>query len=239
MKRLYHLSLASPNLSSFNRSGIDPSISSNSSSQAAHHLMRASARENPKSASLSAQQHISKIPEKLKCVLFLSHFLFLFDNNSSFSDRRRISQQSSVFLLFFSFLISDLEKHHRLSHYLQIAIQVRFESIRVNIIIIHQQSSKRQFSMKTTIDRHDLERLRILIEEKKRNPTKETLFFFLLFFLLIYTCHSHLQRLTPTVMLHEMLLFCLFVICCYCYRTHDNVFSSTLILLVVFLSLFL
>ena len=60
--------------SSFNRSGIEPSPSSitSSSSQAPHHMMRASARENPKSASLSAQQQTPKIQEKLKCVL---HFL--------------------------------------------------------------------------------------------------------------------------------------------------------------------
>jgi hypothetical protein len=58
-------------LSSFNRSGIEPSLSSNSpSSQAPHHMMRASARENPKSASLSAQQQTPKIQEKLRCVLF-------------------------------------------------------------------------------------------------------------------------------------------------------------------------
>jgi MAP/microtubule affinity-regulating kinase len=59
---------------SFNRSGIEPS--STSSSQAPHHLMRGQLREtyNPKSASLSAtssstqqqQQHVSKIPEKIK-----------------------------------------------------------------------------------------------------------------------------------------------------------------------------
>jgi hypothetical protein len=65
-----------PSISSFNRSGIEPS--STSSSQAPHHLMRGQLREtyNPKSASLSAtssstqqqQQHVSKIPEKIKCV---------------------------------------------------------------------------------------------------------------------------------------------------------------------------
>lgn len=64
-------------LSSFNRSGIDPSISSNSTSQAPHHMMRASARENPKSASLSAQQQVSKIQEKLKCVLIFHLNLFV------------------------------------------------------------------------------------------------------------------------------------------------------------------
>ncbi|CAF0911570.1 unnamed protein product [Rotaria sordida] len=51
---------------SFNRSGIEPSSSSTSSSQTPHHLMRTSVRENPKSASLSAQHQTSKIPEKLK-----------------------------------------------------------------------------------------------------------------------------------------------------------------------------
>jgi len=61
-------------LSSFNRSGIEPSLSSNSSSQAPHHMMRASVRENPKSASLSAQQQTPRIQEKLKCVLFLLIF---------------------------------------------------------------------------------------------------------------------------------------------------------------------
>lgn len=62
------LSLA---LSSFNRSGIEQS--SNSSSQAPHHMMRASVRENTKSASLSAQQQPSKLQEKLKCVFFFSY----------------------------------------------------------------------------------------------------------------------------------------------------------------------
>jgi hypothetical protein len=56
-------------LSSFNRSGIEPSSLSNSS-QAPHHMMRASVRENTKSASLSAQQQTPKIQEKLKCVFF-------------------------------------------------------------------------------------------------------------------------------------------------------------------------
>ncbi|CAF0793681.1 unnamed protein product [Rotaria sp. Silwood1] len=51
---------------SFNRSGIEPPSSSTSSSQTPHHMMRSSVRENPKSASLSAQQQTSKIPEKLK-----------------------------------------------------------------------------------------------------------------------------------------------------------------------------
>ncbi len=66
-----------PSISSFNRSGIEPS--STSSSQAPHHLMRGPLREtyNPKSASLSAtsststqqqHHHVSKIPEKIKCV---------------------------------------------------------------------------------------------------------------------------------------------------------------------------
>jgi hypothetical protein len=75
-----------PSISSFNRSGIEPS--STSSSQAPHHLMRGPLREtyNPKSASLSAssssstqqQQQISKIPEKLKCVfLFKIKQIFL------------------------------------------------------------------------------------------------------------------------------------------------------------------
>jgi len=61
-------------LSSFNRTGIEPLLSSNSSSQAPHHMMRASTRENPKSASLSAQQQQTKIQEKLKCVLFILIF---------------------------------------------------------------------------------------------------------------------------------------------------------------------
>ena len=56
-------------LSSFNRGGFEASLSSNSSSQAPHHMMRGSARENPKSASLSAQQQTSKLQEKLKCVV--------------------------------------------------------------------------------------------------------------------------------------------------------------------------
>lgn len=54
--------------SSFNRSSIEQS-SSTTTSQLPHHLLRASVRETPKSASLSAQQQTSKIQEKLKCVL--------------------------------------------------------------------------------------------------------------------------------------------------------------------------
>lgn len=52
-------------LSSFNRNGFDSSFS-----QSAHHTVRLSARENIKSASLSAQQQTaSKLQEKLKCVI--------------------------------------------------------------------------------------------------------------------------------------------------------------------------
>ncbi len=75
-----------PSISSFNRSGIEPS--STSSSQAPHHLMRGQLREtyNPKSASLSATssstqqpQHVSKIPEKIKCVFsFKNHIETIF-----------------------------------------------------------------------------------------------------------------------------------------------------------------
>ncbi|CAF0992093.1 unnamed protein product [Adineta steineri] len=58
----------------FNRSGIEPSPSpSSTSSQVPHHMMRSSVRENPKSASLSAQQQQQQQPlqtpkaqEKLK-----------------------------------------------------------------------------------------------------------------------------------------------------------------------------
>ena len=60
--------------SSFNRSGFE----GNSSSQAPHHLMRASVREtsNIKSASLSAApQPMNKIPDKVKCVFVHSHRL--------------------------------------------------------------------------------------------------------------------------------------------------------------------
>jgi hypothetical protein len=64
-------------LSSFNRSGFEPppSSSSSTSSQVPHHTIRTSVRENPKSASLSAQQQqqqIPKIQEKLKCVSIFS-----------------------------------------------------------------------------------------------------------------------------------------------------------------------
>lgn len=69
-----------PSISSFNRGGVDPS--STPPSQVPHQLMRGPLREtyhHPKSASLSTsntpsiqqpQQHISKIPEKIKCVFF-------------------------------------------------------------------------------------------------------------------------------------------------------------------------
>ncbi|CAF4410655.1 unnamed protein product [Rotaria socialis] len=51
---------------SFNRSAIEPS-SPSTASQLPHHLLRASVRENPKSASLSAQQQqTSKFQDKLK-----------------------------------------------------------------------------------------------------------------------------------------------------------------------------
>ncbi|CAF4361976.1 unnamed protein product, partial [Rotaria magnacalcarata] len=51
---------------SFNRSAIEPS-SPSTTSQLPHHLLRASVRENPKSASLSAQQQqTSKFQDKLK-----------------------------------------------------------------------------------------------------------------------------------------------------------------------------
>jgi hypothetical protein len=65
-----------PWISSFNRSGIEPSSSSSSASQAPHHMMRASARDsyNPKSASLTAQQQTPKIAEKLKCVMLFFFF---------------------------------------------------------------------------------------------------------------------------------------------------------------------
>lgn len=138
-------------LSSFNRSGIDPSISSNSTSQAPHHMMRASARENPKSASLSAQQQVSKIQEKLKCVLIFH--LNLFVKSHLYLLRYKLSRNlnTDFVLKKNSFEISDLENHRQLYHHHQIAIQVRFEFIRVNII--HLQPSKEQKNLsKSTIN---------------------------------------------------------------------------------------
>jgi hypothetical protein len=137
-------------LSSFNRNGIEPSLSSNSSSQAPHHMMRASARENTKSASLSAQQQPPRIQEKLKCVLFLLIFSKDYINSSCFFLSSVYNKFRKKKHFFYSFEISDLEKHRQLHHHQQIAIQVRFEFIRVNII--HQQSSKKRIKQGQSID---------------------------------------------------------------------------------------
>lgn len=76
---MVHNSELIPSISSFNRGGVEPSPTP--PSQVSHQLMRGPLREtyHPKSASLSTsnasstqhpQQHISKIPEKIKCVFF-------------------------------------------------------------------------------------------------------------------------------------------------------------------------
>ena len=117
--------------SSFNRNGFDSSFS-----QSAHHTVRLSARENIKSASLSAQQQTaSKLQEKLKCVIdFFISSLFRF---------------AMIFWVRFLFirLKSDRENQQHLCHHRQQrTIQVRFEFTRVNIIrLLSSKIGRRQY----------------------------------------------------------------------------------------------
>ena len=132
-------------------------------------MLRASARENTKSASLSAQQsqqpqsQLAKLQEKLKCVNLFVCFHFSFFPSVLYGS---VSLES--FLCYFFKILSefsDQKNHHQLGHHHQIAIQVRFEFIRVHTTHLlsskneTHQEKKNRFNQ--TIHRHNLEILRI------------------------------------------------------------------------------
>lgn len=110
--------------------------SASSAAQTTHHTMRASAREtyNPKSASLtghqssSTHQQIPKLQDKLKCVLIRASF-----------------SQDEIFSH-----VSGFEKSRLPCRRRPLPIrEVRFESIRVNIVLLHRSSSKSPFALET------------------------------------------------------------------------------------------